>query len=65
MTRPVTAARSIEELRRIPAQWRRRGLTPPHELAAIIHRRTTATFTIPAYREPVYADFFRTPAAEC
>lgn len=63
MTPPGTAARSIEELRKIPAQWRRRGLTPPHELAAIVHRRTIATFTTPSYREPVYADFFRTPAA--
>jgi len=43
----------LTRARQDPLQWRRHGLTPPHELEAIITARLHA---LPA--EPRYADFF-------
>jgi hypothetical protein len=48
MQRPTLAL-----ARRDPQQWRRHGLTPPHELEAMIATRLQS---LPA--EPRYADFF-------
>lgn len=39
-------------LHRDPDQWRRRGLTPPDELAAVVAARLVGT------SDPTYADFF-------
>jgi len=44
---------TLAHARQDPLQWRRHGLTPPHELEAIIAARLHA---LPA--EPRYADFF-------
>lgn len=45
---------SLEELRRDPAEWRRRGLTPPDDLAAIVRSRVGHG----SVADPTYADFF-------
>ncbi|WIE83220.1 hypothetical protein [Curtobacterium sp. MCPF17_021] len=47
----------LDVLRSEPVEWRRRGLTPPAELDAIIARRLAgAVRGVPA--DPTYADFF-------
>lgn len=48
---PLTAAH------RDPEQWRRRGLTPPDDLDAIVHARLG---WLPI-DDPTYADFFIDP----
>lgn len=45
---------------RDPEQWRRRGLTPPEELDALVRVRVG---WLPV-AEPTYADFFIDPTAE-
>ncbi|MCJ1714746.1 hypothetical protein ACLBWP_06650 [Microbacterium sp. M1A1_1b] len=45
---------ALDQLRRDPAEWRRRGLTPPADLEAIV--RSRVGHGVPA--EPTYADFF-------
>ncbi|TDW39677.1 hypothetical protein EDF52_1203 [Curtobacterium sp. PhB42] len=46
----------LEQLRRDPAEWHRRGMHHPDELARIVHRRI-----LHGQAGIVYADFF-TPA---
>ncbi|WP_175477448.1 hypothetical protein [Curtobacterium sp. MCBA15_008] len=49
---------TLEMLRAHPTEWRRRGLTPPAELDAMVAARVANT---PGSRLPVdpsYADFF-------
>ncbi len=46
-------------LHRDPEQWRRRGLTPPSELEALVRARLGWM----AAADPTYADFFIDPAA--
>ncbi len=48
--------RSFEAARRDSAEWRRRGLTPPEELAALVSARL---HDLPA--APTYGDFFQAP----
>lgn len=45
---------ALEELRRDPAEWRRRGLTPPADLAEIVRSRVGHG----TVADPTYADFF-------
>lgn len=55
----------LHELRQIPDEWHRRGMTSPAELEAIVHRRLglhpaadpAAAWTA----DPSYADFFAAP----
>lgn len=50
---PVPDRHAISAARADPAQWRRHGLTPPEDLAAIV----TSRLWEPG--EPRYSDFFR------
>lgn len=50
---PVADPHAISAARADPAQWRRHGLTPPEDLAAIV----TSRLWEPG--EPRYSDFFR------
>lgn len=45
---------TLAQLRRNPAEWRRRGLTPPADIEAMV--RSRIDHGVPA--EPTYADFF-------
>ena len=48
---------AMDELRAQPLEWRRRGLTTPTELEALITRRLSGVVRgVPA--DPTYADFF-------
>lgn len=47
---------TLAALRDDPAEWYRRGLTPPHVIAAFVDERLHADST--AVGEPSYADFF-------
>ena len=51
---------SLDLLRTRPTEWRRRGLTPPDELTAIVAARVANTGAghVRAAGEPSYADFF-------
>lgn len=49
---------SLEVLRRHPGEWRRRGLTPPSELDALVAARVAGTERSIVASEPAYADFF-------
>jgi len=49
---------ALASLRQHPTEWRRRGLTPPDELAAIVAARLHEPMTQTYGREPAYADFF-------
>lgn len=49
---------ALAALRQHPTEWRRRGLTPPDELAAIVAARLHEPMTQTYGREPAYADFF-------
>jgi hypothetical protein len=49
---------SLEVLRRHPMEWRRRGLTPPSELDALVAARIEGTERSFVTAEPAYADFF-------
>lgn len=48
---------SLAELRQYPREWRRRGLTPPAALDAIVTARLNDTVGLAAPK-PTYADFF-------
>ncbi|MBT1680366.1 hypothetical protein [Curtobacterium aurantiacum] len=49
----------LELLRDRPGEWRRRGMTPPSELDAIVERRLAGVVRgVPT--DPTYADFFVT-----
>lgn len=48
----------LDELRRSPDEWRRRGLTPPADLDRMVEARVNGTTALPAGREFAYADFF-------
>lgn len=48
---------TINHLRQYPTEWRRRGLTPPADLDAIVTARINQAPPYPV-REPAYADFF-------
>jgi len=48
---------TLEMLRAHPTEWRRRGLTPPAELDAMVAARVATTGShLPV--DPSYADFF-------
>lgn len=49
---------SLDVLRRHPGEWRRRGLTPPSELDALVAARVAGYERSAAPAEPAYADFF-------
>ncbi len=49
---------NLDLLRPQPTEWRRRGLTPPAELDAIIASRLAGTPRTYVPAEPSYADFF-------
>jgi hypothetical protein len=49
---------SLDVLRRHPVEWRRRGLTPPSELDALVAARIAGYERSAAPAEPAYADFF-------
>jgi len=49
---------SLDVLRRHPVEWRRRGLTPPSELDALVAARVAGYERSAAPAEPAYADFF-------
>lgn len=49
---------SLDVLRRHPMEWRRRGLTPPTELAQIVAARLGNGEHVFVPAEPSYADFF-------
>jgi hypothetical protein len=53
----------LHQLRQIPGEWHRRGMTSPAELDAIIEARLGEPFGIHSAAEPSYADFFAAPAA--
>lgn len=56
---PMHTAQSqstLATLRDDPDEWYRRGLTPPHVIAAFVDERLRAGNTSAA--EPSYADFF-------
>ncbi len=48
----------LDVLRRHPTEWRRRGMTPPSELDALVAARVAGTDRPFAVGEPSYADFF-------
>jgi hypothetical protein len=47
---------TLETLRLDPTEWRRRGLTPPDAIAAMVEERLNAGH---AGVDPSYADFFQ------
>lgn len=49
---------SLDTLRQRPVEWRRRGLTPPSELNAIVAARLDGPGSTFVPAEPSYADFF-------
>jgi hypothetical protein len=49
---PTTGA-TLRRLRADPAEWRRRGLTPPDAITAMVEERLGSPL------DPSYADFFR------
>jgi len=49
---------SLDVLRRHPTEWRRRGLTPPTELAQMVAARVDEAEHVFVPAEPSYADFF-------
>jgi len=50
-------ADALDDLRRDPLEWRRRGLTPPAALDALVHARVHGRPVADA-AELAYADFF-------
>lgn len=49
----------LDSLRRSASEWRRRGLTPPDAIAAMVAERVGASAGGPlGSGDPVYADFF-------
>ncbi|ROP74018.1 hypothetical protein [Curtobacterium sp. PhB115] len=49
---------ALDRLRQHPVEWRRRGLTPPHELAAMVAARLEEPTAAHIPADPSYADFF-------
>lgn len=53
----------LHQLRQIPGEWHRRGMTSPAELDALIDARLGEGYGNGSATEPSYADFFAAPAA--
>jgi hypothetical protein len=49
----------ITQLRANPLEWRRRGLTPPDAIQAMVEERLREPGHSPVVGDPAYADFFR------
>lgn len=50
---------TLATLRQNPIEWRRRGLTPPDALAAMVEARVSGTTKLRRPVDPSYADFFQ------
>ncbi|MFZ6993183.1 hypothetical protein ACO0E1_14935 [Curtobacterium sp. RRHDQ66] len=48
----------LDQLRRIPTEWHRRGMSAPGEIDQIITARLGEHYTTQHTAEPAYADFF-------
>jgi hypothetical protein len=55
----MTNASSISKLRANPVEWRRRGLTPPDVIQAMVEARLAEPGHNQPVGDPSYADFFR------
>jgi hypothetical protein len=55
----MTNARTIAQLRQNPIEWRRRGLTPPDVIQAMVQERLAEPGLNQPVGDPSYADFFR------
>lgn len=56
----------LQQLRRMPSEWHRRGMTSPDEIDALVAHRLGEDYPAAggnAMAEPSYADFFTAPAA--
>ncbi|WP_175470107.1 hypothetical protein [Curtobacterium sp. MCBA15_001] len=49
----------LHQLRSNPMEWRRRGLTPPDVIQAMVEQRLAEPGHSPLVGDPSYADFFR------
>ncbi|WP_242090561.1 hypothetical protein [Curtobacterium sp. DN_7.5] len=56
MSTPLHGRPSLEELRRDPREWHRRGMTHPAVLRAMVVARVNGHDR--PVQEPTYADFF-------
>ncbi|MEV7932692.1 hypothetical protein [Curtobacterium sp. ER1/6] len=50
---------TLMQLRANPMEWRRRGLTPPDALQAMVEERLAQPGHSPIVGDPSYQDFFR------
>ncbi|ROP65066.1 hypothetical protein EDF24_1126 [Curtobacterium sp. PhB130] len=55
----VLMQNTLTQLRQNPAEWRRRGLTPPDVIQAMVERRLAEPGHHAPVGDPSYADFFR------
>ncbi|WP_144710444.1 hypothetical protein [Curtobacterium pusillum] len=55
----------LQQLRQVPSEWHRRGMTSPAEIDALVATRVGETFSAVSglHAEPSYADFFVAPTA--
>jgi hypothetical protein len=50
---------SLAQLRQNPMEWRRRGLTPPDVIRAMVEERLSEPGHTQPVGDPSYSDFFR------
>jgi hypothetical protein len=50
---------NLVQLRQNPMEWRRRGLTPPDVIRAMVEERLAEPGHTQSFTDPSYADFFR------
>ncbi|MEN0101624.1 hypothetical protein ACO0E1_05415 [Curtobacterium sp. RRHDQ66] len=50
---------TLSQLRQNPVEWRRRGLTPPDVIQAMVNERLAEPGHNAPMTNPSYADFFR------
>jgi hypothetical protein len=50
---------TLVQLRQNPMEWRRRGLTPPDVIRAMVEERLAEPGHTQPVGDPSYADFFR------
>ncbi|WP_182066339.1 hypothetical protein [Curtobacterium sp. ME12] len=55
---------NVHQLRQIPTEWHRRGMSSPAEIDALVNERLgQPRLATVAPSGPSYADFFRAPTA--